>query len=93
MSQRRTTVPPTREYSRSSPAGRKGLIATEKKKKRSARKRPALDNRFHRTFFRSGARGLHVPAGLAPEATKHEARKRRTNERPRVACCEELAGS
>src|SRR5205085_11467145 len=42
------------------------------------------------TFFRSGARGLHVPARLTAEPTKHEARKRRANERPRVACCEEL---
>ena len=44
------------------------------------------------TFFRSGARGRHVPARLTTDATKHEARKRRANERPRVACCEELAG-
>src|SRR5438105_4142309 len=43
------------------------------------------------TFFRSAARGLHVPATLTPEPTKHEARKRRANERPRVGCCEELA--
>ena len=42
------------------------------------------------TFFRSAARGLHIPAKLIPEATKHEARKRRANERPRVGCCEEL---
>src|SRR5436190_661593 len=90
MSQRRTTVPPTREHSRSSRSGRKGLIATEKTKKQSARKRTALDNRFHRTFFRSGARGLHVPIELPPEPVKREARKRRANERPRVACCEEL---
>jgi hypothetical protein len=44
------------------------------------------------TFFRSGARGLNVPANLTPEPAKHEARKRRANERPRVACCEELGG-
>jgi len=43
------------------------------------------------TFFRSGARGLHVPAKLPGESAKHEARKRRANKRPRVACCEELA--
>jgi hypothetical protein len=42
------------------------------------------------TFFRSGARGIHAPATLPGEPTKHEARKRRANERPRVACCEEL---
>ena len=44
------------------------------------------------TFFRSGARGLHLPGGLPPEPAKQEARKRRANERPRVACCEELGG-
>src|SRR5437762_14195328 len=49
MSQRRTTVPPTRESSRSPRSGRSGLIAKEKTKKQSARKRTALDNRFHRT--------------------------------------------
>src|SRR5437667_6766062 len=32
------------------------------------------------TFFRSGARGLHVPARLTPESAKYEARKRRANE-------------
>src|SRR5437016_6700131 len=42
------------------------------------------------TFFRSAARGLHVPAKLPPDLTKREARKRRTNERPRVGCREEL---
>ena len=42
------------------------------------------------TFFRSAARGLHVPATLTPEPAKHEARKRRATERPRVGCCEEL---
>src|ERR1041385_3189748 len=45
------------------------------------------------TFFRSAARGLHVPARLTPEATKHEARKRRASVRPRVGCCEELGRS
>src|ERR1051325_2049193 len=42
------------------------------------------------TFFRSAARGLHAPGDLTPELTKHEARKRRADERPRVGCCEEL---
>lgn len=44
------------------------------------------------TFFRSAARGLHVPTKLTREPTEHEARKRRANERPRVGCCEELGG-
>ena len=44
------------------------------------------------TFFRSAARGLHVPAKLTPEPAEHEARKRRANARPRVGCCEELGG-
>ena len=43
------------------------------------------------TVFRSGARGLHVPDELTHEPVDHEARKRRASERPRVACCEELA--
>ncbi len=42
------------------------------------------------TFFRSADRGLHEPAELTPEPTKHEPRKRRASERPRVGCCEEL---
>jgi len=42
------------------------------------------------TFFRSAARGLHVPTKLTPEFAKREARKRRASERPRVGCCEEL---
>src|ERR1041385_7220374 len=42
------------------------------------------------TFFRSDDRGLYVPAKLPRERAKHEARKRRANERPRVGCCEEL---
>src|ERR1041385_4255844 len=45
------------------------------------------------TFFRSAARGPHVPARLTPEPAEHEARKRRANKRPRVGCCEELAGA
>jgi hypothetical protein len=49
MSQRRKTVPPTRVSSRSPRSGRSGLIAREKTKKQSAKRRTALDNRFHRT--------------------------------------------
>ena len=45
------------------------------------------------TFFRSADRGLHAPTELTREATKHQARKRRASERPRVGRCEELAGS
>src|SRR5713226_2975386 len=55
MSQRKTTAPPTPKHSRSSLSSRKGLIATEKTKKQSAKKRPALDNRFHRTLCRRSA--------------------------------------
>jgi hypothetical protein len=54
-SQRKKTAPPTRKHPRSSPSGRKGLIATEKTKKQSARKRTVLDNRFHRTDQGSAA--------------------------------------
>src|SRR5437763_10168746 len=73
MSQRRRTVPPTRKHSRSARSGREGLIAKEKTKKQSARKRTALDNRFHRTFLRWAACGLHVPARLTPEPAENEA--------------------
>jgi hypothetical protein len=44
------------------------------------------------TFSRSAARGLHVLTKLTPEAAKHEARKRRASERPRVGWCEEFGG-
>src|SRR5213593_775358 len=60
MSQRRTTVPPTRVSSRSPRSGRSGLIAREKTKKQPAKGRTALDNRFHRTpvaELRAGPRG------------------------------------
>ena len=69
MSQRRTTVPPTRAHSRSSRSGRKGLIATEKTKKQSARRRPALDNRFHRTLRSSRPRAVRWPGASAPRAS------------------------
>jgi hypothetical protein len=49
MSQRKKTAPPTPVHPRSSPAGRKGLIAKERTKKQSAKRRTVLDNRFHRT--------------------------------------------
>jgi hypothetical protein len=66
MSERRKTVTPTRVFSRSSQRGRSELIAREKYEKQSAKKRTALDNRFHRTDLRfSGtARTRHrnVPA-------------------------------
>src|SRR5438477_6319988 len=47
--------------------------------------RPPRSTLFpYTTLFRS------VPTKLTPEAAKHEARKRRASERPRVGCCEEL---
>ena len=65
MSQRRTTVPPTRRHAASARVEREGLMATEKDEKQSAKKRPALDNRFHRTFFRSAATCLSVKSWAA----------------------------
>ncbi len=50
MSPRRTTVPPTRVSSRSSRTGRSELIAGKKNEKQSAKRRTALDDRFHRTY-------------------------------------------
>src|SRR6266545_6702155 len=55
-SQRKKTAPPTPRRPRSSSSSRKGLIATEKTKKQSAKKRTVLDNRFHRTPTLSCAR-------------------------------------
>ena len=52
MRQRRTTVPPTRVASRSSQSGRSELIARTKTETQSAKRRPVLDNRFHRTDLR-----------------------------------------
>src|SRR5688500_10932130 len=49
MSPMRTTALPAQKHSRSSRSGEKGLIAKEKTKKQSAKRRTALDNRFHRT--------------------------------------------
>src|SRR5882724_5426363 len=40
--------------------------------------------------FAQPAACLHFPATLTPEPTKHEARKRRANERHTVGCSEEL---
>jgi len=61
MSQRKKTAPPTPKHPRSSSAGRKGLIAKETTKKQSAKRRTALDNRFHRTVF-------SVPSGFQKES-------------------------
>ncbi len=67
MSQRRKAVPPTRKRSRSSPVGRKELIATdEKTEKQSAKERTALDNRFHRA---NGARAVQWLARLRLKPT------------------------
>src|SRR5437667_11331317 len=85
-SQRKKTAPPTPRRPRSSSSSRKGLIATEKTKKQSAKKRTALDNRFHRTL-RLSRRGP-PRAGLtlvrfAPEPA---------NERGRVGLSRKFGG-
>src|SRR5229473_8217222 len=61
MSPKRTTAPPPIKHSRSSSSGRKWLIAKEKTEKQSARKRSALDNRFHRTVVLIPARIAILP--------------------------------
>src|SRR5437899_8278931 len=69
-SQRKKTAPPTPRRPRSSSSSRKGLIATEKTKKQSAKKRTALDNRFHRTSvaeLRAGPEG-RPPRGAVAAA-------------------------
>ena len=61
MSPKRTTAPPARKHSRSSSSGQEGLIAKEKTEKQSAKRRTALDNRFHRTLSPLDAgRGAYV---------------------------------
>ena len=70
-SQRKKTAPPTPRRPRSSSSSRKGLIATEKTKKQSAKKRTALDNRFHRTSvaeLRAGT-ARRPPRGTLAAAT------------------------
>src|SRR5438552_9348651 len=61
-----TTAPPTPKHSRSSLSSRKGLIATEKTKKQSAKRRTALDNRFHRTLRRQRISCSYWGAGGEP---------------------------
>src|SRR5882724_11258259 len=87
MSQRHTTVPPTRRHAASARVEREGLIAREKTKKQSAKERTALDNRFHRTFFRSGARVPSLSVSATRSVAQNEARKRRASERHVVGCC------
>jgi len=50
-SQRKKTAPSIQKQPRSSPSSRNGLIAKEKTKKQSAKRRTVLDNRFHRTVL------------------------------------------
>ena len=62
MSQRRTTVPPTRNHSRSPASGRKGLIASTKTKKQSARRELPLTIAFIEHISRSAASGHREPS-------------------------------
>src|ERR1044071_6317039 len=55
MSLRRTTGPSTRKHHESSASGRSELTARGKTKKQSAKKKTALDSRFHRTLRRCEA--------------------------------------
>lgn len=50
MSQRQKTVPPTHKRRTLSAPKRSELIAKEKTKKQSAKKKSALDNHFHGTL-------------------------------------------
>jgi hypothetical protein len=65
MSPRRKTVPPTQVSSRSSHTGRSELIVGKKNEKQSAKRRTALDNRFHRT-------GLAFTRAARPERLARE---------------------
>ena len=50
MSLKRTTAPPTQKRAGSSRSSEKGLIAKDRTTKQSAKRKPVLDNRFHRTI-------------------------------------------
>jgi LPS O-antigen subunit length determinant protein (WzzB/FepE family) len=72
MSLRKKTAPPTHKRPRSSSTGRNGLIAKEQTKKQSAKRRPVLDNRFHRTEQAlSCAARAHVPKPQRHAACLH----------------------
>src|SRR5438876_12001902 len=91
MSPRRTTVPPTRRHSRSSPQGRKELIARKKDEKQPAKRRTVLDDRFHRTDHSlSRARPSRASITYAGKLAKHEGLQARASVRPRVGCSEKL---
>src|SRR5437016_10915083 len=79
-SQRKKTAPPTPRRPRSSSSSRKGLIATEKTKKQSSKKRPALDNRFHRTVLslscKPPSRGNGRAARRLPHLTSRVCKRR-----------------
>ena len=85
----RSEIRPTQNVQ---PAGRQRCSRTKAKLSSPPVARYEHESAVGPTFVRSAARGLHVPARLTPEPTKHEARKRRASERPRVGCCEELGG-
>ena len=92
MSPRRTTVPPTRRHSRSSPQGRKELIARKKDEKQPAKRRTVLDDRFHRTDHSLAASGLRARVPDSRKLAKREALQRRASVRPLVGCSEKLGG-
>ena len=78
MSERRRTVPPTRASSRASSSGRSELIAREKTEKQSAKRRTALDNRFHRTLRESRLRRFPRRTPTANSFARHRASVRGT---------------
>src|SRR5438445_5651583 len=93
MRPRRTTVPPTRRHSRSSPQGRKELIARKKDEKQPAKRRTVLDDRFHRTDLSlSRERPSRASVPDSWRLAKHEGLQARASIRPRVGCSEELGG-
>jgi len=78
MSPKGMTAPPARKRSRSSSSGQEGLIAKEKTKKQSAKKRTALDNRFHRTALSlTCAAKAHVPKSRGTAVAAHTAGRQR----------------
>jgi hypothetical protein len=92
MSPRRTTTPPTRMHVRSSRHER-GELIVEKKRGRSAKEKPALDNRFHRTDLSLSRERPHTRAYMTRNKSEHEGLQAWAKLRPRVGCSsEKLAG-
>ena len=74
MSPRRTTGPSTRKHHESSASGQSELTARGKTEKQSAKKKTALDSRFHRTLRRCEGERKDTSRRWLPPAHFEESR-------------------